>query len=158
MNKTVMVIGYGNELRSDDGIGQQIANEIANWHLPSVKSLAIQQLTPDLAASLAKTDLAIFVDACLPTDDWDVQIQPLSPSDDLDNSVHICDPRSLLALTQALYGYSPTAWLVTIPGFNFEIGDRLSRIAEIGKSLALLKIIQILDRIHTYWVEVQELV
>ncbi|HIK06181.1 MAG TPA: hydrogenase maturation protease [Trichormus sp. M33_DOE_039] len=155
MNKTVMVIGYGNDLRSDDGIGQQIANEIASWHLPSVQSLAIHQLTPDLADALASIDLAIFVDACLPVDGYDVQIQMLSPTSDIDSSVHRSDPRSLLALTQSLYGCCPPAWLVTIPGVNFEIGDRLSRMAEIGKSIALVKIIQILDKVKNFWVEVK---
>jgi hydrogenase maturation protease len=155
MKNSVMVIGYGNDLRSDDGIGQRIANEIASWHLSSVESLAIQQITPDLADALARTDLVIFVDACLPVDGWDVQVRSLSPTCDIDNSVHISDPRSLLALTQALYGHCPTAWLVTIPGMNFEIGDRLSRIAEVGKAVALVKIIQILDKVKNYWVDFQ---
>jgi hydrogenase maturation protease len=153
MDKKVMIIGYGNDLRSDDGIGQRIAEEIAAWHLPSVQSLAIHQLTPDLADALANSDLAIFVDACLPVDGYDVQIQPLFPADDFDSSIHTGDPRSLLALTEVLYGCSPTAWLVTIPVVNFEIGDRLSRIAEVGKAIALVKIIQILDKVNNYWVD-----
>ncbi|WP_066424625.1 hydrogenase maturation protease [Anabaena sp. 4-3] len=155
MKKTVMVIGYGNDLRSDDGVGQSIANEIASWHLSSVQSLAVHQLTPDLAAALANTDLAIFVDACLPVDGYDVQIQALLPDCDVDGSVHTSNPRSLLALTQALYGNCPTAWLVTIPGINFEVGDRLSRIAEMGKAVALVKIIQILDKVRNCWVDIR---
>jgi Ni,Fe-hydrogenase maturation factor len=30
------VIGYGNTLRSDDGVGQIIAKQIARWNLPNV--------------------------------------------------------------------------------------------------------------------------
>lgn len=150
-----MVIGYGNDLRSDDGIGQRIANEIACWHLSSVQSLAVHQLTPDLAAALTNSDLVIFVDACLPVDGYDVQIQPLLPACDIDSSVHTGNPRSLLALTQALYDHCPPAWLVTIPGINFEIGDRLSRIAEMGKAVALVKIIQLLDKVNNHWVDVR---
>lgn len=153
MNKTVMVIGYGNDLLGDDGIGQQIAREINSWYLPSVQSVAVHQLTPDLAADLASTEWAIFVDACLPVVGFDVQVQLLSPASEIYMNLHYDDPRSLLALTQAIYGYYPPAWWVTVPGVNFEIGDRFSQIAETGKAIALLKIIHILDKIKNFWIE-----
>ncbi|MBD2346721.1 hydrogenase maturation protease [Anabaena subtropica] len=153
MKKTVMVIGYGNDLRSDDGIGQWIANEIASWHLPSVESVAVHQLTPDLVDSLASVDLAIFVDACLPVENFDVQVQSLLPACDIDSNVHTGDPRSLLALTEAIHGNFPVAWWVTIPGMNFEVGDRFSRTMEAGKAIALVKIVQILDKVNNFWVE-----
>ncbi|WP_414752805.1 hydrogenase maturation protease [Anabaena sp. CCY 9910] len=154
MKKTVMVIGYGNDLRSDDGIGKWIANEVDSWHLPSVESLAVHQLTPDLADSLASVNMAIFIDACLPVDGFDVKVQPLLAADDIDSNVHTGDPRSLLALTQALYGNCPTAWWVKIPGVNFEIGDRFSPTAETGKAIALVKIIQILDKVKNLWFDI----
>lgn len=153
MKKTVMVIGYGDDLQSDDGIGHRIADEVASWHLPSVKSLAVDQLTPDLADSLASTDLVIFVDACLSVGNVDVQLQSLSPACDIDSHGCINNPRSLLALTAAIYGNCPPAWLVTIPGVNFEVGDRISPIAEIGKAIALVKIVQILDKVKNFWIE-----
>ncbi|HEY9803223.1 MAG TPA: hypothetical protein V6D25_22875 [Leptolyngbyaceae cyanobacterium] len=153
MKKTVMVIGYGNDLRSDDGIGQRIADEVASWHLPSVKSVCVHQLTPDLADSLARTDLAIFVDACLPVENFDVQVQSLLPACDIDTNVHIGNPRSLLALTAAIYGSCPSAWWVTVPGVNFEFGDRISQTAEIGCAIALVKIVQILDKVNNLWIE-----
>ena len=59
-----LVIGYGNSLRSDDGIGVRVAEIVADWYLPEVRSLCLPQLTPELAADLAKVDLVIFVDAC----------------------------------------------------------------------------------------------
>lgn len=155
MDKTVLVIGYGNDLRSDDGIGQRIANEIAAWGLSTVKSLAVHQLTPDLAPSLADAELAIFVDACVPADNFDVRIQSLVPTADHAMTGHTGDPQSLLALTQVLYGHCPSAWWVTVPGINFELGDRVSCIAETGKAIALIKIIQILDKAKNLWVEVK---
>jgi hydrogenase maturation protease len=147
MANTVVVIGYGNDLLSDDGIGRRIANEIDSWHLSSVQSLAVHQLTPDLAEVLASTNLAIFVDACLPSQGFDVKVQMLLPRSTSDINGHTGDPRSLLALTQAIYGYCPPACLVTVPGINFEVGDRISQIAETGQAIALLKIIQILEKV-----------
>lgn len=153
MSATTIVIGYGNELRSDDAIGQKIANTIESWHLLSVQSLAVHQLTPELATNLATADLAIFVDACVDAAPLDVQVRSLLPSNGQILSAHSSDPRSLLSLTQFLYGHCPPAWLVTVPGVNFEFGDRLSPIAETGIAIALVKIIKILDKCKGLWVQ-----
>ncbi len=141
--KTVMVIGYGNELRSDDGVGKKIANTIDSWNLSNVKSFAVHQITPELAAELADVNLAIFVDATIHEN---MVVESLSVTDNHYHSIgHFGDPRSLLALTKILYHQSPVAWLVTVPGENFELGDRLSLTAEKGMAIAIDKIIQILN-------------
>ena len=75
INSNVLVIGYGNELRCDDGIGQRVVKEL---HLSKVKSLAVHQLTPELAETLANADLAIFVDACLISESSQVQVESIS--------------------------------------------------------------------------------
>ncbi|AVZ31481.1 hydrogenase maturation protease [Nodularia spumigena] len=142
MNPQAIAIGYGNELRSDDGIGQKVAKTL---QLSQVKSIAVHQLTPELAEVLAHADLAIFIDACLISETSQVQIQSLSPTSCNIISGHTADPRSLLALTQALYNYSPRAWWIKIPGINFELGYSLSPIAETGMAIALQKITQIID-------------
>jgi Ni,Fe-hydrogenase maturation factor len=54
--KATIVIGYGNELLSDDAIGPRVANLINLWHLSHVQSLAVHQLTPELAANLANVN------------------------------------------------------------------------------------------------------
>jgi hydrogenase maturation protease len=142
MNPQAIAIGYGNELRSDDGIGQKVAKTL---QLSQVKSIAVHQLTPELAEVLAHADLAIFIDACLISETSQVQIQSLSPTSCNIISGHTADPPSLLALTQALYNYSPPAWWIKIPGINFELGYSLSPIAETGMAIALQKITQIID-------------
>ncbi|WP_017651635.1 hypothetical protein [Fortiea contorta] len=153
MNKAVMVIGYGDDLRGDDGIGRQVADAIANWHLLSVKCLAINQLTPELATILASTELVIFVTTCLISESSQVQVQSLLPCFFSFVHARINDPRSLLALTQTIYGHSPTAWLVTIPGVNFAVRENLSAVAKTGIAIALVKIIQILDKNDNLWVD-----
>ncbi|NHC34465.1 hydrogenase maturation protease [Scytonema millei] len=138
-SKTVLVIGYGNDLRSDDAVGQKVAHAIASEKLPHVTSLCVHQLTPELASFLATAELAIFIDACFASV-CDVRVQPLAPTNSTAIGGHTGDPRSLLALTQALYNRVPNAWWVTIPGTNFELGDRLSPIAERGMQVALEQI------------------
>ncbi|MBO3462987.1 hydrogenase maturation protease [Aetokthonos hydrillicola] len=150
---SVIVIGYGNDLRSDDAIGQRVANTLA---LPNVKSLAVHQLTPELAQTLASADLAIFIDACIIAYDSEVKVRSLAPASSTVRTGHTGDPSSLLALTKAIYGHCPQAWWITVPGVNFEVGDRLSPIAETGVAIALEKIAQIVDESATTHATVSE--
>lgn len=138
--RRTLAIGYGNALRSDDAIGLRIAAEVADWQLPHVRTLAVPQLTPELADELRKVDLAVFVDACSNREvcPRGVQLTTLYPSPSATSlGEHLSNPRSLLALSKVLYGHAPQAWWVTVPGANFEVGDRLSPMAESGMVRAL---------------------
>ena len=136
----ILVIGYGNDLRGDDGIGVRVAEIVAGWHLPEVRSRSLHQLTPELAADLTEVDLVIFVDACPTLDADTVERYSLKPLDSTELRSHFSDPRAILSLTQAIYGKCPQAWWVIVPGVNFQLGDRLSSIAERGVSQALIQI------------------
>ena len=135
-----LVIGYGNSLRGDDSIGIKVARIVEEWHLPQVRSLANHQLTPELAAELAQVDLAIFIDACQSVDKNAVEVHSLEPSDSIEFKSHISDPEALLSLTQALFDKCPQAWWIIVPGTNFELGERLSPLAKLGKEQALKQI------------------
>lgn len=133
-----LVIGYGNTLRSDDGVGVRVAEIVADWNLPEVRSLALPQLTPELAAQLAEVNLAIFVDVCQTIED--VKLLSLKPSESIAFKSHFSEPRALLSLTQALFKKCPQAWWVIVPGENFQLGDHLSPLAEHGVDRALSQI------------------
>lgn len=137
-----LVIGYGNTLRSDDGVGQIVATEVESWQIPSVESHSLHQLTPEIADILAQSSYAIFIDACPVTEIGEtVQIYPIEPVESHNFSLgHISNPRSLLALTQAIYGYTPPACAIAIPVVNLELGETLSPIAKNGITQALQKI------------------
>ena len=47
LNRSLLVIGYGNPLHRDDGVGQDVAKQIAAWRLPNVEAIAaMAQLPP----------------------------------------------------------------------------------------------------------------
>ena len=53
MNRGVLVIGYGNVLRSDDGVGWHVTERLASdARFASVTVLQRHQLTPELALDL----------------------------------------------------------------------------------------------------------
>lgn len=124
---TIAVIGYGNTLRQDDGAGYLIATTVQTWQLPQVIAIACPQLLPELAATIAQVDHVLFVDTCLPTVSRTLHHCPLyPPSETGPLAAHVSDPRSLLALSQWLYGQCPSASWLMIPGHQFELGETLS--------------------------------
>jgi hydrogenase maturation protease len=138
-NQLVLIIGYGNILRGDDGVGYQIAETVANWQITQMRSIAIQQLLPELATAMADVDIVVFIDAIALIDPLtpNINITPLAPDPDATFSTHIMTPQLLLSLTQRLYSKTPNAYLLAIPAIDFTLGTTLSPIASTGQKLAL---------------------
>jgi hydrogenase maturation protease len=136
---TVLVIGYGNTLRGDDRVGYQVAETVSEWQLPQVRSIAVHQLLPELAADIAEVEIVVFVDAIVTQDptQTNITITPIFAGGDENFSTHIITPQLLLGITQKLYGATPVAYILTIPAIDFTLGANLSSIACRGKDLAL---------------------
>ncbi len=148
----VLVIGYGNLLRSDDGVGQQVANAVADWQMPHVETLACVQLTPELSARMAEADLVIFVDAQRQALGDEVGVHTLWPTPELSTRSalsHHIGPGGLLMQTQQLFKKHPQAVLISVPGVNFELGEALSPTAERGMRKALQEIRRLVQEIES---------
>ena len=140
--ESTLVIGYGNVLRSDDGAGVIAATRLAEQSSPP-RVIAAQQLTPDLAENIASAAQVVFVDAYA-ADQRDAGLRvariangAIQPAPVLD---HHADPAVLLRLADNVYGKRPTAWVVGIPAFNFDIGESVSpaTLHRIDEAVALL--------------------
>lgn len=142
----ILVIGYGNPLRSDDSAGLRAAAAVEGWALPGVRAIAAQQLTPELAEPLSAVRLVIFVDARHADPGEPVQVRPIEPEVIASTFGHACNPQWLLAFAQAAFGSHPRAWLVTVPATDFAGGEGLSPTAQRGL-VAALETIAILLRI-----------
>lgn len=140
-----LIIGYGNTLRGDDGVGVHVAEIVDGWKLPRVRSLVRHQLTPELAAELAQVDLVIFVDASQDTNSNDVRLHHLKPSASINFKSHYSDPQALLSLTQALFGSCPQAWWLIVPGMDFHLGACFSPLAKQGIDRAIAQIENLLS-------------
>ena len=46
-SRDFLVIGYGNTLRGDDGVGPRVAVAVEDLQLPGVRTLVCQLLTPE---------------------------------------------------------------------------------------------------------------
>lgn len=140
LRESILVIGYGNELRGDDGVGQRVARAVEEWRVPNLQSLAVHQLTPELAEELAVVDRVIFVDAYTEVIKPEVKVCRLEPANSVAATGHTSDPEMLLAIAQALYNAAPQAWWIGIPAVNFELGNEFSPITEQGMEEALEEI------------------
>lgn len=135
----LLVIGYGNELRGDDGVGVRLAEALERMKLPSVRVIACRQLTPELAEPVSQAREAVFVDASLESS-AELALRPLEPASTGQIMAHAADPRTLLALARDLFGHCPSARWLTIPIENTEFGDHLSPLAKRGLARAIQKI------------------
>jgi hydrogenase maturation protease len=141
---TILVIGYGNDLRGDDAAGQRAAARVDAWRLPGVEVRALPQLTPELAEPLAAADRAVFLDAHPASSGTAIRVHRLRPATPTARPAHTSDPEGLLALAQTAFGRSPEAWWITIPATDFDFGAPLSPLAERGMADALATVWRLL--------------
>jgi len=122
-----LIIGYGNELRGDDGAGIVAAELLMERiHDPEIEIVGQHQLTPELMEPISRAAHVIFIDAAVSGRAGKFQRVPLHPAPACSRFTHHATPESLLAGAQALYGHTPEATLYTIPGRSFETGRELS--------------------------------
>ena len=124
-----LVIGYGNTLRRDDGVGVEVAQAIEEMNLPCVSVITRHQLVPELAAPISEADAVIFVDAQAGAD-GKAALHPIEPAQSSQLMAHAADPPSLLALAKQAFGGSPKAWTLAVPVNDFDFGFGLSRHTE----------------------------
>jgi hydrogenase maturation protease len=131
MTGKALIIGYGNPLRGDDGIGQAAAQALANdAAIECADVIGCHQLTPELAECIAAVDLVVFVDAAADIQPGVVVVREIQgTSTQSSGLVHAADPAALLDLTRKLYGRTPNAFLVTIGGSTFALSEELSEAA-----------------------------
>ncbi|MEY4387844.1 MAG: hypothetical protein RLY20_3127 [Verrucomicrobiota bacterium] len=135
----LLVIGYGNTLRGDDGVGPRVADAVEALHLPGVRTMTCQQLSPEHAAPISLAETVIFVDAAVDAP-REVQFRHLEPNATSQLMAHAADPRTMLALSRDVFGHVPHALWLTIPAERMDFSEKLTPIAEWGCAEAVAKI------------------
>ena len=126
-----LIFGVGNPSRGDDALGPSFIERLTHW------STAASDLPVDLtlltdfqwqvehALDIEGVDVALFVDsslvACAP-----FRLERLPAKFDVTYSTHALSPACVLAVAQRLGQALPEAWLLSIPGRNFDLGAPLS--------------------------------
>jgi len=122
----VLVIGYGNPGRLDDGLGPAFAEALERLHLPGVTVESDYQLTVEDAARVAEHDVVVFADAAVRGPE-PFHFGPVEGGRDLAFSTHAVAPGAVMALAQRLFGARTRGFVLGIRGYRFDaFGERLS--------------------------------
>ena len=137
----ILVIGFGNPSRRDDGVGLAVVNNLRQrLGLPALDeafsgvddlggaldTLFLQQLAPELAETLLDYDRVLFVDAHVGTCPDLIHHDTLEAESPSTLVSHHMKPGRLLALTRLLYGAAPQGELISVRGYDFDFGTTLS--------------------------------
>jgi hydrogenase maturation protease len=118
-----VVVAYGNPLRGDDGVAWHVAERLQD---PDTRILLTQQLTPEIALDLKGASRVIFVDAAADGEAGRVTCARVEGSARGAASAHHLSPEGVLAYARSLNGNAPQAFIVSVAGQDFGLGERLS--------------------------------
>lgn len=124
----VLIIGYGNPLRRDDGFGWHVAHRLQQeLREADVEIIACHQLTPELAEPLSRARYAIFVDIAVDCPRGELSVKTIPTGVNGQKFSHHVTARSLLADTRLWYGTSPrTAYMISARARDLQFGEQLS--------------------------------
>lgn len=133
----ILVLGYGNPGRRDDGLGPAAAAALEARRLAGVTVESDYQLTVEDAADVATHDVVVFVDAaCQGPEPF--AFRRVVPGDGMSFSSHSASPEGVLGLAGDLFGAHPEGYVLGIRGYEFnEFGEGLSERARANLAAAL---------------------
>jgi len=121
----VLVLGYGNPGRQDDGLGPAAAAEIDSLGWSNLTAFDTYQLNIEDAIDVAAHDVVWFVDAAK-GGEAPYAVHDVAPAAAVEFTSHILRPEALLAIARQCYGASPKAFLLAIRGYEFEFVEALT--------------------------------
>ncbi len=122
----VLLVGYGNPGRLDDGLGPAAAAHVERLALPEVTVLTDYQLQVELAEELRHHELVLFADAAVSGAE-PFEVREVTPAEDLSFSTHSLSPAQLLGLGRRLFRADCRGFTIGIRGHEFDaFGERLS--------------------------------
>jgi len=121
----VLVLGYGNPGRQDDGLGPAAVAGIESLGWPNLTAFDNYQLNIEDAIDVADHDIVWFVDAAKDGPS-PFAVSELSPAPSIEFTSHLMRPEAILAIARQCYGATPRAFLLAIRGYDFEFTEALT--------------------------------
>jgi hydrogenase maturation protease len=144
MVSSVLVIGYGNPGRQDDGLGPALAEAVEGLRLPGITVEADYQLTVEDAAAAAAHRYVVFADASVGGRE-PFCFRAVHPTARTSFSSHSVEPEAVLALARDLFRADTRGYALGIRGYRFnEFGETLSEEARENLAAALRFIVPVL--------------
>ena len=131
-NHGSLVVGYGNPLRGDDGVGWVIAGRlVTDPRFARTEVLQRHQLTPELAFEISRANLVVLVDARSGAPAGSVAIDRVDPTGASGTTwSHHLGPATLVGLANELYGRAAEVHVVSVGVGSLEVGEGLTPAVE----------------------------
>ncbi|MDQ6976227.1 MAG: hydrogenase maturation protease [Mariprofundaceae bacterium] len=134
----VLIFGYGNPSRGDDALGPALIESIEAKTLPAIECQNDMQLQVEHVTDIQDRELILFVDADASCH-APFHFSQISAVKDDSYTSHAMSPYALLHAYHHVYGMdAPPAFLLRVRGYQFELGEDLSRQATTNLSKARL--------------------
>jgi len=144
--KPILIYGYGNPGRRDDGLGPAAAERIEELENPLVETDANYQLNIEDAATIAGYRLVLFVDATVEEDVENFRVRRVIPETRISFSTHHVSPGTVLHLCEQGFDGTPAVWIITVRGYDFDYVESISDEAaeNLNEALEFIKLLLIL--------------
>ena len=138
-----LIIGYGNTLRTDDGVGPHVARVLASR---GYNAMAATQLLPEMAERISLAGLVIFVDCRADLGPGEIAVADAGgPPGEIPNLHFACTPQPVLQLVKQVFQAEPEALLVGIGPESLEIGEGLTPAVQLAAAKAIEMIISLVS-------------
>lgn len=143
--RKVLIYGYGNPGRQDDGLGVLLAGLVEDWssdaQMEHVEVDSNYQLNIEDAYNLADYHTVVFVDATINESIKDYQYDQVAPNMKTEFTMHAVSPGFIIGLCKEIYGNAPESYLLQIRGYSWEFMKDPTRKAEMNlqKAFSFLK-------------------
>ncbi len=125
----ILIYGYGNPGRQDDGLGNLFVDEAQKWTkaqgLENITFDSNYQLNIEDAAEIAEQDMVIFVDASV-EDISNFILTELAPDAKVEFSMHSVSPAFVVHLCKDIYTQVPRTYLLHLKGYEWEFKEGIS--------------------------------
>ena len=141
----LLVYGYGNVGRRDDGLGPSFS-DLVESRLPTLEKddsfpwevtcEANYQLNIEDAEFISHFDLVVFADASQEEALKSASCEVLKSDDHLEFTTHAASPAYVVSLNRELFSNTPEVYLMRIRGYEWEFQEGLSEKASVNLETA----------------------
>ena len=125
----IIIYGFGNPGRQDDGLGPAIISKLESEQVSGINTDSNYQLNVEDALEISGFKIAIFVDASVSVEE-PFAFYEIVPSSEITFTTHSMSPQSVLALCNDLYHTKVKAFILEVRGYGWEFEDGLTQEAE----------------------------
>lgn len=137
LRKRVLVYGYGNPGREDDGLGIEMTKMVQNWidkhELDCMTTDSNYQLNIEDADKVSEWDIVVFVDASKDEYLHEFIFKKVEPSDaKVEFTMHAVSPSYVLHLCEKLFQKSPETYVLGIKGYEWGFKEEITDNAKLN--------------------------